>query len=215
MANWCLIIGNRNYSSWSLRAWLALEATGVDFEEVVIPLDRPDTAEKLRQWSPSLRVPVLQHGDLTIWDSLAISEYLADTFPEAKLWPQDAEARAIARCLAAEMHSGFADLREELPMDMRARRERPAMRAATKRDIARIVELWEGARAQYASRGPFLMGEFSIADAFHAPLVSRFLTYDIDLPKASEAYCDTITDYPPFAEWYRLAKQEKWVIAEP
>lgn len=215
MADWRLIIGNRNYSSWSLRAWLALEATGVAFEEIVIPLDRPDTAEKLQQWSPSLRVPVLQHGELTIWDSLAIGEYLAETFPEANLWPQEAEARALARCLAAEMHSGFAALRQDLPMDMRARRERPALAAAVRSDIARIVALWENARAKYRQHGPFLFGAFSLADAFHAPLVSRFVTYDIELPRASEAYCDTVMDHPPFAHWYRLAKQEKWVIEEP
>lgn len=211
-----LYIGNRNYSSWSLRAWLVLRRTGAAFEEVVIPLDRPDTARRLRACSPSARVPVLQHGRTTIWESLAIAEYLAEQFPTARLWPREPAARAVARAVSAEMHAGFAALRRHMAMDIRARHPGRGRTAAVASDIRRIEELWRDCRRRYGHGGEFLFGRFSIADAMYAPVVSRFVTYEVALhsPEAA-AYRDAVWRWPALREWVAAAAREPWVIEEP
>ena len=209
MSDFTLVIGN-----WSLRGWLALEACGAPFTEQMVPLDMPDTRESLAKWSPSQRVPVLYHGPLAIWDSLAIGEYLHELFPHAHLWPEDREARAWGRCIAAEMHSSFEALRGALSMDMRARGKAKTLTPQVEADIARIVELWETSRANHAHEGPYLLGAFSLADAFYAPVVSRFITYDIALPEASQAYSEAIQAYPPYARWYADAEKEPWDLPD-
>jgi glutathione S-transferase len=215
MARFTLVIGNKNYSSWSLRAWLALWQTGAAFDEVVIPLDRDDTAEAIRQWSSAGKVPILRDGDLTVWDSLAIGEYLAEQFPDAGLWPREREARAVARCAAAEMHSGFAALRRDMPMDVR-RRTVQAPSADVAADIARICALWAECRARFGEgRGDFLFGDFTLADAFYAPVASRFVTYGVELPDTAQSYVDTVMATPALRAWADAAGQEPWVIADP
>ena len=210
-----LVIGNKNYSSWSLRAWLALEMTGAPFEEIVIPLDREDTAAAIAAQSPSRRVPVLKHGKLAIWDSLAIAEYLAELFPERTLWPSDREARARARAVTAEMHAGFATLRKAMPMDLRARRDLPPQTPDLDGDVARICQIWQSCLESASQHGPFLFGAVSIADAFFAPVVSRFVTYRPQLPAAAERYVTAIWDWPAMRTWAAAAEQEPWHIETP
>lgn len=210
----CLYIGNRNYSSWSLRAWLALRRTGAAFEEVVIPLDRSDTARKLRAHSPSARVPVLKHGRATVWESLAIAEYLAEQFPTARLWPRDPAARAVARAVSAEMHAGFVALRTRMPMDIRARYPDTGRTPEVAADIRRIVELWSECRRRFGRGGEFLFGRFTIADAMYAPVVSRFVTYGVTLDGEAAAYRDAVWRWPAMGEWVEAAAHEPWVIEE-
>jgi glutathione S-transferase len=167
-----LVIGNKNYSSWSLRAWLALEHSGVSYREIVIPLGQPDTLARLLEQSPSGRVPVLVHDGVTIWDSLAIGEHLAEALPAAKLWPEDRAARAVARSVSAEMHSGFAGLRSCMPMNVRAKMPGLGRTPASLRDIERVRAIWTDCRHRFGQGGPFLFGRFSIADAAYAPVVS-------------------------------------------
>jgi len=214
MSEFTLVIGNKNYSSWSLRGWLAMEACGVPFQEQLVPLDLPETPELMAKWSPTRRVPVLYHGPVLIWDSLAIGEYLAELFPQAKLWPEDREARAWGRSIVAEMHSGFADLRDALSMDMRKRNKPARMTPGVEADIARISELWETSRANYSHLGPYLLGAFSLADVFYAPVVSRFLTYGVSLPEASQAYSEALRSYPPYERWYAEAEIEEWDLPD-
>lgn len=212
MAEFKLVIGNRNYSSWSLRGWLALKRTGVDFEEIVIPLHHPDTKEKIRAQSPSGWVPVLLGPDGPVWDSLAIAEYLAERFPTAGLWPADPAARAVARSVTAEMHSGFPALRKHYPMNLRAtlpaRPENPEAAA----DIARVLEIWTECRQNFGAGGPFLFGSFTAADAFYAPVVSRFRTYGVAMGPVAEAYAEAVRDWPDMREWAAAAAAEPWVI---
>ncbi len=210
-----LVIGNKNYSSWSLRAWLALEMTGAPFEEVVIPLDRDDTAAAIAAQSPSRRVPVLKHGGLAIWDSLAIAEYLAELYPEATLWPSDRRARAQARAVTAEMHAGFAVLRKDMPMDLRAKHDLPTMTPGLTADVERICQIWQECRERFGHDGGFLFGTASIADAFFAPVVSRFMTYRPELPEAAERYLATVWDWPAMQSWAAAAEQEPWHIENP
>lgn len=219
-AEFTLVVGNKNYSSWSLRGWLALKLalapSGAAFEEVVIPLDRPDSKAAIRAHSPSGRVPLLRHGTLAVWDSLAIGEYLAERFPDAGLWPQDPSARAIARAVSAEMHGGFAALRAELPMDMRNRAP-VSPSAAALAEIARVLELWERCLAEFgaAAEGGFLFGAPCLADAFYAPVVSRFVTYGIPLDGAAAGYAATVRDWAPYREWLAAAEVEPWVLEQP
>ena len=215
MAELTIIVGNKNYSSWSLRGWLPLRQTGADFEEVVVPLDRPETKESLLRHSPSARVPVLRHGDLTIWDSLAIGEYLAERFPAAGLWPAEPEARAIARAVTAEMHAGFYALRKYMPMDIRGSFPGRGRGPKVDRDIARIVALWEDCRASYGTGGEFLFGAPTLADAAFAPVVTRFATYEVALEGAAAAYRDTVLAWPALQEWSEAAREEPWVIEQP
>lgn len=202
-----LFVGNKNLSSWSLRPYLALSHVGVPFEDVVVRLDRPDTRERILAISPSGRVPSLRDGALVVWDSLAICEHLAERFPEARLWPEDPALRARARSISCEMHSGFAALRRELPMNIVARTPRaPSPEVA--RDIERIVAIWTEHRALHADRGPFLFGPFSIADAMFAPVVTRFVTYDVPVPAAARAYMDAVLSLPAMVRWSADAHEE-------
>ncbi|WNG23707.1 glutathione S-transferase family protein [Cystobacter fuscus] len=203
-----LVVGSKNYSSWSLRPYLALAHTGQPFREVVIPLDQPDTASHIAKYSPSGRVPALQHGELVLWDSLAICEYLAEQFPEARLWPQAREARAVARAVTAEMHSGFAMLRTHMPMDVSARKPGQGRAPGVADDIARITSLWKDCRARFGQGGPFLFGAFSIADAFYAPVVMRFVTYDVELDAVGAAYRDAVLALPTLKAWTEAARHE-------
>ena len=212
MSTLTLAVGNKNYSSWSLRAWLCLRHTGVPFDEVVIPLDRPDTREAIARHSPSGRVPALRHGDLVVWDSLAIGEYLAETFPAARLWPESVEARATARAVSAEMHSGFAALRGFMPMNVRARLPRLGRTPASLHDVERVRGLWSGCRARFGEGGPYLFGAFSIADAMFAPVVFRFRTYDVSLDAVQRAYLDAMLAHPSMQVWARAAEEEPWSI---
>ncbi len=202
-----LIIGNKNFSSWSLRPYLALAEAGLPFEEVLIRLDQPDSRALIVRHSPSGRVPALIHGDLVIWDSLSILEYLAETFPEAKLWPADRRVRAWARSVSTEMHAGFADLRRELPMDLRARTPRVPSPAAAA-DIQRILASWEACREAFGAKGPFLFGDFSIADCMYAPVVGRFVTYDVPVSPVARAYMDAIGSLPAMLSWVEAARRE-------
>jgi len=202
-----IVVGNKNYSSWSLRAWLMLKKTRQPFEEVVIGLDRPDTAENIRKYSPSGRVPVLLSGNLTVWDSLAIGEYLAETVPAAKLWPQDDEARANARSISAEMHSGFAALRTHCPMKMKERIQQDTPQEALD-DAARVRAIWTSTRERHGQGGPFLFGAYTIADAMYAPVVSRFRTYGLPLTGEAAAYAEAVWNDPDFQIWYEAARSE-------
>lgn len=216
MSEYFIALGNKNYSSWSLRGWLVLAATGADFDEEVIPLDLPETKARLREISPTARVPLLRHGDLTIPDSLAIAEYLAERFPAAGLWPEDASARARARAMVCEMHSGFEALRAELPMAIREDWSGRSHGAAADADIARVIEIWQDCRAAASAEGgPFLFGRFGIADAFYAPVVTRFRTYGIALPDRAEAYARAVLDWPDMRRWCAAAQDEPWVIENP
>lgn len=202
-----LFVGNKNLSSWSLRPYLALAHTGAPFDHVVLRLDRPDTRQRLLEVSPAGRVPVLRDGALVVWDSLAICEYVAERFPDAHLWPADIAARARARSLSAEMHSGFADLRREMPMNLAARTPREPSPAVAQ-DIARILAIWSEQRAAYADRGPFLFGAFSIADAMFAPVVTRFVTYGVAVDEVARAYMDAVLGLPAMVRWTADAEEE-------
>ncbi len=208
MGDLTLVIGNKNYSSWSLRPWLVLKVAGIPFREHRVLLDLPDSAAKIREWSPSGRVPVLADGDLRIWDSLAINEYLAETFPDKTLWPSEKGLRASARAISAEMHSGFTALRSNLLMDTRSRRTK-TWGADVQADIDRICQIWRDARARVpAGGGPFLFGRFSIADAMYAPVATRFRTYGVQADAVCTTYRDTILDLPAMKAWDAEAAQE-------
>ena len=208
MTELTLVVASKNYSSWSLRPYLALAHTGQPFREVVVPLGQPDTAALIAKHSPSGRVPVLLHGALSLWDSLAICEYLAETFPQARLWPEDAAARALARSVTAEMHSGFTTLRQHMPMNLRARRPGEGRAPGVAEDIARITSLWRECRERFGQGGPFLFGRFSIADAFYAPVVTRFVTYGVELESVGQAYRDAVLALPAMKAWEEAARSE-------
>jgi glutathione S-transferase len=217
MSDLTLYIGNKNYSSWSLRPWLALKQAGADLKEVLIPLDRPETTALLERHAPARRVPVLQNGKTTIWESLAICEYAAEIFPEAQLWPADRETRAVARAVANEMHSGFAALRQWLPMDIRSRLSMAGRAEKVAADIARVTLLWRECRAAHGAggangAGPFLFGGFTIADAMFAPVTTRFVTYGVDLDETCARYVEAVTALPAMQAWIAAAKAEPWTI---
>jgi glutathione S-transferase len=212
MTRTTLILGNRNYSSWSLRAWLALEATGIVYDEVLVPLGRPETSSEIRRLVPSGRVPALRRDDLLIWDSLAICEYLAEISPDTGLWPADPDARAVARSAVAEMHSGFVPLRKHMPMNLRASYPGAGRAAGVEEDIARIAEIWESCRRDFGGGGDLLFGSFTIADAFFAPVVSRFLTYGVSPGGAAATYMEAVWSLPSMAEWARQAREEPWSV---
>ena len=204
-----LIIGTKVWSTWSLRPWLAIKRTGAAFTETLVQLREVGVSEEIAKYSPSGRVPVLKDGALTIWDSLAICEYLAEKFPDAKLWPEDATARALARAATAEMHSSFASLRGECPMDLSLRTEL-ALSEATHADIRRIVALWSELRGKYAKDGAFLLGAWSIADAFFTPVATRFRSYGVKLSDFGDAgaagtYNEALLEQPDFLEWEKAA----------
>lgn len=209
-----LVIGNRNYSSWSLRAWLMLSAYDLTFEEIRIPLSRAGTGDEIRRYSGAGKVPVLVDGDLIIWDSLAIGEYLSEQYLAGRGWPADVAARAMARSAAAEMHSGFFALRAALPMNCRATGRRVSIDAATQRDIDRIAALWGELRATWAQSGPWLCGGFSIVDCMYAPVVLRFHSYGIELNPTCRAYMDALRAHPKMQHWLQLAAAETEVIED-
>jgi glutathione S-transferase len=200
-----LVIGDKNYSSWSLRPWLAMRAFRIPFAEIAIRLRQEDTKAQILRHSPSGKAPVLIVGATPVWDSLAIAETLAELHPDKALWPSGAEARAHARAISAEMHAGFADLRRDLPMDWTGRLPPPPVHAPLAGDIARIVAIISDARARFGGGGVFLFGDFSIADAMYAPVATRFVTYGIKLDPVSQAYVDTIMAMPAVKEWARAA----------
>ncbi|MEZ5819961.1 MAG: glutathione S-transferase family protein [Bradyrhizobium sp.] len=211
MAGLKLVIGNKNYSSWSMRPWLALRASDIPFEETLIPLYR-GTADKQRilDVSPAGKVPILVDGDVTVWDSLAIIEYLAEKFPEKKLWPADRAARARARAISAEMHSGFAALRNECGMNLHRPVGAVALSEEARDNVARVQGIWSDCLARHG--GPFLFGAFGGADAMYAPVVHRFRTYAIDATPAARRYMDTMQALPAFQEWTRDGLAETIVI---
>jgi len=211
MAPLTLVIGNKNYSSWSLRPWLLMKHVGLEFQEVLIPLDTPETREQIDRVTPSGRVPVLRQGTLCVWDSLAICEYVAELSGGG--WPQAREARGVARAVCAEMHSGFSSLRSLWPMNARARNRRTAVTAALEADIERIDELWNDCRGRFGSGGPWLFGEYSVADAMYAPVVLRFNTYAARISQTARWYMATVLEDAPLQEWLQAAKHEPWTIA--
>ncbi|MGF7172609.1 glutathione S-transferase family protein [Azospirillum doebereinerae] len=212
MTELTLLIANKAYSSWSLRPWLALKQAGLPFREILVPLRQPDTAARIRAHSPSGRVPCLMDGERVVWDSLAICEYIAELAPAAGLWPDDAHARAVARSVSAEMHSGFASLRTTMTMDLKRDRPGEGLTPETAADIARIQALWADARTRFGQDGPFLFGRFSIADAMFAPVVGRFATYGVAVEPGTRAYMGAVLDLPAMQEWSAAAKEEPWVL---
>lgn len=212
MADYKLILGNRTYSSWSLRGWLLARQAGIAFEEVVIPLRQPDTRARILEYSPAGKVPTLMIDGDAVWDSLAIAETLAESFPGRGLWPAEAPARRLARSVSAEMHGGFSALRSALPMDLSKHYPGQAIAPDVQAEVDRIRAIWRDCRARYGAGGAFLFGDFSAADAFYAPVVTRFRTYDIKLDAVSEAYCTGITGHPWMQDWAAEAAKETWVI---
>lgn len=210
-----LIIGNKNYSSWSLRPWIAMTTAGIPFDEELIPFESDDFKTIVPAVSGSSRVPVLIDGDIRIWESLAILEYLAESFPDAGLWPADAAARAHARVVANEMHAGFQALRNALPVNFARRVIKRELAQPVKDNVRRIEALWADCRRRFGQSGPFLFGKrFTNADAMYAPVVSRFNTYDVDVTPASRAYMDAVMALPAFKAWAAAGVAEPWVFAE-
>lgn len=212
-----LILGNKAYSSWSMRGWLALKASGLDFEELVVPLydDGWDKRREGDEFAPSSgKVPLLWHDDTVVWDSLAIVEYCADLTDRAHFWPEDLAARAMARSMAAEMHSGFAALRRECPMNVRRSVAMPKLSDEAVADINRILALWAQARARHGGSGPYLFGNWSAADIMYAPVVTRFLTYCVPVPPFARQYMTDVLKHRHVAEWIEAAQDEPWVIEQ-
>jgi glutathione S-transferase len=207
-----LVIGNKNYSSWSFRPWLAMKVAGIAFEETVISLEASDFKARVTALSGAGKVPVLIDGATRVWESLAILEYLAEKFPAAALWPKDASARAQARAVAAEMHAGFVPLRNLLPMNV-WRPVRPrALDDGSKTNVARIEEIWRDCRARFGVGGPFLFGAFGAADAMYAPVIWRFHTYAVAVSDAARDYMRAMMALPAWSEWRDAARREPWVL---
>lgn len=209
MPDFTLVIGTKAWSSWSLRPWLALKHIGCTFDEILVPLRTPNQKVLIGKYSPSGRVPVLKHGTLVIWDSLAILEYLAELYPDAELWPADRTTRALARSASAEMHAGFVGLRTAMSMDLRGRFPEDGRTPEALADIKRITSLWQEMRERFNDCGPYLFGRFSIADCMYAPVVTRFETYEVELDPVSRAYADTILELPAMKQWAEEACAEK------
>jgi glutathione S-transferase len=208
-----LVIGNKNYSSWSMRPWLALRANNIAFDEVFIPLYTGDAdKQRILGFTRSGKVPALVDGDVTVWDSLAIIEYVAEGFPQARLWPEERAGRAHARSISAEMHSGFAAFRNECPMNLHRPVGAIALSVDARADIARIQEIWIECRERYGKSGPFLFGPFGGADAMFAPVVHRFLTYAIEVAPQVRDYMDAMKSLPAFQEWSRAGLAETLII---
>jgi len=207
-----LVIANKLYSSWSLRPWLVAAHFGIPFEEIVIPLDQPDTHARILEHSPSGRVPCLIDGDLHVWESLAIIEYLAETFPDHAIWPRDREARALARSISNEMHAGFQGLRKACPMNLRRDYAWRDFAREASENAVRIVELWRDARRRHGAAGPFLFGAFSAADAMYAPVVIRFNGYNRPVEPDIRAYMDAVLTLPAFESWLAAARKETWIV---
>jgi len=213
-----LIIGNKNYSSWSLRGWLAAKQSGLHFEEIQVPLYGEDWDERKKQQdaiAPSSgKVPVLWDGDAVVWDSLAIIEYLADKVGRDRFWPKADDARAMARSMVAEMHAGYGALRRECPMNIRRRVEGITLSAEARGDVVRILTLWAEARARFGKGGPFLFGTFCAADIIFAPVVSRFITYGMGVPGFAQTYMEAVWEHEWLQSWIAAAETEDWVIEQ-
>ena len=211
-----LVIGNKNYSSWSLRPWIAMKVAGIAFEEIVIPLYEPGSREQILKYSPAAKVPVLIDGAAAIWESLAILEYLAEKFPAAHLWPAAATARGVARAISCEMHGGFQALRRGCTMNLWLPVKPRPQGDDVMADVARIEAMWRDARARFGQGagqgGPFLFGTFGAADAMYAPVVARFHTYGIPVATDTRAYMDAVMALPAWAEWYAAAMKEPWIM---
>ena len=207
-----LILGNKNYSSWSLRPWIAMRHAGIAFDEEVIPLYEPGSAEKILKYSPTRKVPVLLDGDMIVWETLAILEHISERFPKAQLWPSDVKARAHARALSSEMHAGFAPLRKHCPMNMRRVGRKRELTAEVAADVRRIEAIWTDCRARFGAGGPFLFGSFGAADAMYAPVVSRFASYAIGVGAAAEAYMAAVRNLPAYKEWREAGVAEAWIM---
>jgi glutathione S-transferase len=211
-----LVIGNKNYSSWSMRPWIAMKAAGIPFEEVFVPFGSPlgnaEFKQRLAAYTPAGMVPVLIDGETHVWETLAILEYLAETFPDRRLWPAEARTRAQARALASEMHAGFAALRGECPMNIRRPVRARELSAAAQANVARIEAMWADCRARHG--GPFLFGKFCAADAMYAPVVTRLHTYGIAVDRETLGYMEAMMALPAFAEWRAGALAEPWIVAE-
>ena len=212
MADIALVIGNKNYSSWSLRAWMALKQCRVEFDEIKIQLSIPGAREKILSHSKAGLVPILKHKGETIWETMAICEYLAETYPEANLWPGEIAARARCRAVSNEMHAGFAALRSQMPMDIKNTYPGKERGQEVIENIERIIDIWQECRDQFGESGPFLFGTFSIADAMFAPVVARFRSYEVDLPEIAAAYQDAVWGCPDMLEWRMASEAETWVI---
>jgi glutathione S-transferase len=208
-----LVIGNKLYSSWSLRPWLLLKQLGIAFDEVLIPLDQPDTKQTIRARSPAGKVPILVEGDRTVWESIAIMDHVGETYEDAEVWPREPQARAMARSIAAEMHAGFAGLRSACPMNLGKRFGERDRGTAVARDVARITEIFREAKGRFGAGGPFLFGAFTIADAMYAPVVLRFRTYAVQLNPVCREYADAILALPAMQQWLADAEAETEVIA--
>lgn len=212
MANLHLVIANKNYSSWSLRPWIAMTMAGLPFDESMILLDTPTMKKEIAEHSGAGRLPVLHHGKITVWETLAILEYLAETFPEKNLWPKTKAARAVARAISNEMHAGFTGLRNACPMNLRRHQKPVVLNEATKADVARIEEIWRECRKTYGKGGKFLFGKFCNADAMFAPVVTRFETYAIPVAKDTRAYMDAVMATKAFQTWKAAALKETWIV---
>jgi glutathione S-transferase len=209
-----LILANKAYSSWSFRVFILMRHFDIPFSEIVIPLSQEMTRTEILRYAPSGKCPALRDGDLIVWDSLAIIEYLVERFPDLPIWPREIKARATARALAAEMHSGFLALRANLPMNMRRsvkRREIPPEAGA---DITRIEAAWADAKQRFRGRGGFLFGDFCAADAMFAPVVNRLHVYDVDVSAATRAYMESVMALPAYRDWQKGAEAESWRIAK-
>ncbi len=207
-----LFIANKNYSSWSFRPWLALRVKEIPFEEILVPFDMPNGNPDFARFSPTGKVPVLQDGDLTVWESLSILEYLADRFPAAGLWPGGVSDRALARSIASEMHSGFLALRAECPMNMRRDHKTLQVSGDVHRNVRRITAIWQDCLDK--SGGPFLFGGFTNADAMFAPVVNRMAIYRLSNDQVVQAYSATMTSLPAWAEWQEAGRAEPWIVEE-
>ena len=210
MAEFTLVIGNKNTSSWSLRPWMLLRHLGLPFDELLIVLSQPDTHAQIARHSPAGRVPVLRHGELTLWESIAIGEYLCELTGNG--WPRAPAARALARVVSAEMHAGFGALRTQWPMNARATGRRTPMTAELAADIGRIDALWSDCRRRFGAHGPWLFGDYSLADAMYAPVALRFRTYGATLSASAQAYLDTTLSDEPLRQWLADAALEPWSI---
>jgi glutathione S-transferase len=209
-----LVIANKNYSSWSMRPWVLLRGLGIDFDEVQLKFESAAWRENIARLSPTGLVPVLWLDGEPVWDTLAIAETIAERWPEKLAWPRDARARAVARSVCAEMHSGFRSLRSAMPMNIRGSYPGKGMNPEVRRDIDRIVAIWTSCRARYGQGGEFLFGGFTIADAFYAPVVTRFVTYAVELPPAARRYADAVLRLPAVQEWSAAGRTEPEVVAE-
>ena len=214
MAKPILYIGNRKYSSWSLRPFMALAMAGIEFETKLIRFGEPEFGKKVRRISTAGLVPILVHGDITIWDTLAILEYAAETWPKMNLWPKNKKARALARSASAEMHSGFSNLRNACPMNLRRPKKSIPVSAAVLKDVARLESLWAQCRKDFGKGGPFLFGKFTSADAMYAPVVSRLETFDFKVKADTRKYMDAVLNSTAFKQWQQLALKEKWIVPE-